>query len=444
MYNLNKNVKELSPTVLSKLVQAHILGEASRLENLENYYAGDTAITLRTMTDTTKPNNKIVNPFSNYITNTLVGYFMGIPVTYSSEITDLDPLVEILSDNNEQDENAELATDASIYGVAYELCYLNEQGDLRFKNLDPKEIIPIYDDTLEQELLMVIRYYTQYNLETDQTYGIIEVYNNETKTTYKCNDSFGDLSLLGEPFYHYFTEVPIVIYKNNNYMTGDFERVISLIDSYDKVLSDGINDFEAFVNSYLVLKGMSAEAEDITTMRENRVMILDNDADVSWLIKQASEAQSQNLLTQTENNIHKFSHCPNLNDEHFAANASGVAMRYKIMGTEDLALIKERKFKRGLQKRLSLIADILNLKGESIDWKDIDITFYRNLPVSLAEDMGAILQLSGVISHRTQLAQIPFISDIDSELEQLRKERDEAPVFYSSSPLGDDNEAETE
>lgn len=438
LYRLNKN-QEIVPTILTKIIQGHLSTEVPRLQTLENYYKGATAITTRVMADATKPNNKVVSPYARYITDTLTGFFMGKPVSYSaSSDEDIDLVLAALKDNSEQDENATLATDASIYGVAYELVYLNELGQPRFKSLDAKEVILIIDDTLEEELLYGIRYYLVQDIVADRTDGYVEVYSRETITTYKGTDQFGDLQMIAEPFAHYFNQVPIVEYKNNDYYKGDFEDVITLIDAYDKVLSDSVNDFEAFTNAYLVLKGVTADAEDLANMREQRTLLLDTDSDVSWLIKDAPEAQNQNLLKNTEDNIHKFSHCPDMNDESFASNASGVAMRYKTMGTEDIALIKERKFKRGLQYRLELLTNILGLKGSMIDWKDIDIKFSRNLPVSLSEDMDAILSLTGIVSRKTQLAQVPFIDDVDAELAQVQLELEALPNFYTEAfPKGE-------
>jgi SPP1 family phage portal protein len=434
MYRINKN-QVLTSLVITKLIQAHQLSEVPRLINLENYYLGDTAITLRAMSDTTKPNNKLVHSYPRYITDTLTGYFMGKPVNYTSDTQDLSFMLDVYNSNNEQDENASLATDASIFGAAYELVYLNEFGEPRFKALDPKEIITIVDDTIEEQLIYVIRFYSVDDIVDGETYTVVEVYDKQTITTYKGDGQYGALTMIMEPYVHYFDEVPVVEYRNNDYYKGDFEDVITLIDAYDKVMSDSVNDFEAFTNAYLVLKGMTADADDLADMREKRTLIMDSDADVSWLIKNAPETQTENLLSQTESNIHKFSHCPNMNDESFSSNSSGVAMRYKIMGTEDLSLIKERKFKRGLQNRLRLLSTIFTLKGNPFSWTDVDIIFERNLPVSLAEDIDVLLSLSGVISHKTQLSQIPFIDDVDAELEQVKAEREELPSFYTEPAL---------
>ena len=43
----------------------------------------------RVPVDPIKPNNKIANPYASYITDTLVGYFMGEPVTYNCNDKDL-------------------------------------------------------------------------------------------------------------------------------------------------------------------------------------------------------------------------------------------------------------------------------------------------------------------------------------------------------------------
>jgi len=62
---------------------------------------------------------------------------------------------------------------------------------------------------------------------------------------------------------HYFGAVPIAVFKNNEEEVGDFEKVISLIDAYDKMESDSLNDFEYFTDAYLALYGFTADPEDI-------------------------------------------------------------------------------------------------------------------------------------------------------------------------------------
>lgn len=401
---------------------------------LENYYNAKNEILSRTMRDTTKPNNKIANSYASYITDTLVGYFVGKPISYSGNDTNvLNELQMIFEYNDEADENAELAKNASIYGIAYELLYMNENV-VRFKSLDPKECIPIFDDTLDNNLLAFIRYYDNYDVVQDKTITIIEVITDKETVRYSTTSTLGNLTFI-ESYPHYFGMVPIAIYKNNEEESGDFEQVISLIDAYDKLESDSLNDFEYFVDAYLALYGFTAEPEDIAQMKENRVLLMDEGTSAEWLIKDTSDNNIENIKNRIDADIHKFAKCPNLADKEFASNASGVAIKFKLLGTENKVAIKERKFKRGLQQRLELLANIKGVLANSFDWRSIDIIFTRNIPTNDTDIANMVNTLSGIVSEETLLAQIPFVEDVVSEIERLDKEKEknkELNPFFQS------------
>ena len=401
---------------------------------LENYYNAKNEILSRTMRDTTKPNNKIANSYASYITDTLVGYFVGKPISYSGNDTNvLNELQMIFEYNDEADENAELAKNASIYGIAYELLYMNENV-VRFKSLDPKECIPIFDDTIDNNLLAFIRYYDNYDVVQDKTITIIEVITDKETVRYSTTSTLGNLTFI-ESYPHYFGMVPIAIYKNNEEESGDFEQVISLIDAYDKLESDSLNDFEYFVDAYLALYGFTAEPEDIAQMKENRVLLMDEGTSAEWLIKNTSDTNIENIKNRIDADIHKFAKCPNLADKEFASNASGVAIKFKLLGTENKVSIKERKFKRGLQQRLELLANIKGVLANGFDWRSIDIIFTRNIPANDTDIANMVNTLSGIVSEETLLAQIPFVEDVAGEIERLDKEKEKDkennPFFQS-------------
>lgn len=422
MVSLN-TIEELTEKVIKRIIETHRSSVLPRLQNLEKYYNANNAIKNRVMSDPSKPNNKIANAYASYITDTLVGYFIGEPITYTSnDNVLLQDLNMILEYNDEADENAELAKNASIYGVAYEMLYLSEDDKMiRFKALNPKEVIPIFDKTVEQNLLAVLRYYEDYDYVEDNTYTIVEVIDNQMVRRYKLDTG---LSLL-EEYPHYFSMVPVAIFKNNEEESGDFEQVISLIDAYDKMESDSLNDFEYFVDAYLALYGFTADAEDVAQMKENRVLLMDEGTSAEWLVKQTSDAYVENMKNRLDKDIHKFAKCPNMSDQEFASNASGIAIKFKLLGTENLVSIKERKFKRGLQQRLELMSMINSVLGEGFDWRAIDIIFTRNIPSNDTDIANMVNTLKDIVSEETLLAQIPFVEDVQTELEKLKKEREE-------------------
>lgn len=279
--------------------------------------------------------------------------------------------------------------------------------------------------------MAVIRYYDDYDYAEDKTFTIVEVIDNAKVRRLKWDNSF----TLLEEYQHYFAMVPVAIFKNNEEEIGDFEQVISLIDAYDKMESDSLNDFEYFVDAYLALYGYNADNEDVARMKENRVLLMDEGTSAEWLIKQTSDTYVENMKNRLDKDIHKFAKCPNMSDQEFASNASGVAIKFKLLGTENLVSIKERKFKRGLQQRLELMSMINSVLREGFDWRAIDIIFTRNIPSNDADIANMVNTLKDIVSEETLLAQIPFVDDVQAELERLKAEREENkelnPFFQS-------------
>lgn len=398
--------------------------ELPRLKMLENYYKGKQKILTR-MLSPDKPNNKLITNYCSYITDTLIGFFMGSPVTYTSSNKEyLEVLKQIFNRNDEQEVNIELARKQSIKGTGYEMVYIDEDNNIRFDVLDTDEVIMVYDTTIEAKPSMAIRYYKihDYLAERDTTH--VEVYT-KTNVFYYILEG-GTLTLIDAKD-HYFREVPIIEYYNNIYRIGDFERIITLQDNLNLTQSDLSNELSYFRDCYLKLIGLEGTTdEDIQRMKENRVLLLDTDSQAEFMTKEINDTVIQNHLKNLKEDIHKISYVPDLSQE-LPANLSGSAIKQKFFNTEQLIVSKERKFKKALQTRIRLITNILNLKGSNYNWEDIEIKFNRNLPINHVELADAAIKLLGVTSRKTLLNHIARyigIEDVDKEMEQIEKEKD--------------------
>lgn len=437
MFRLESS-EQLTPEVIRELIIQFRGEQLPRLKKLKDYYMNKTAILRRPCVDPSKPNNKVVHPYAQYITDTLTGYFVGEPVTYSSN-ENIDNLKMIYEYNDEQDENMTLAKDCSIFGKAFEHVYIDTDGNVRFMAMDPRQIIPVYKNTLDNELIAVIRFYPYRDVVFGVDKIIIEVYDEKQMRKFETSDTVAEFNYIGA-WPHAFNSVPFVEYKNNDDSYGDFEGVISLIDAYDALVSDDLNDFEYFVDAYLALYGYTAEEEDIAKMKAQRVLLMDNDSKAEWLVKKGDSTGVETTKQRLERDIHKFSKTPDSNDTNFSSNVSGVAMRYKLLGTENLGSIKERKFKKGLQRRLELIASILNvLSRPSFDWLGVDINFTRNLPVNEDDISAMVKNLNGIVSKQTLVAQLPFVDDPQKEIEQLNNEL-KSSIYYANPQLQQEEE----
>lgn len=432
MYRLNAN-KLMTPTLISRYIERN-RAEVARRERLMRYYLGKSDILQKEYNDPTKVCNKIISPFANYITDVGTSYFIGSPVQYRSANVDFEEAYRGVCDyNDEAAENLNLAKYASICGSSYELIWLDDDNNLRFKALDPIRAIPIYDDTLEEELIYFIRYYEDEDIESGNVTTKIEVYSRDSIAYY---EQVAGLITLVKTEPHNFHSVPIVIYKNNEEEQGDFETVLSLIDAYDQTLSGEIDDEQYFTDAYLVIQGaMATEADDIAKMKENRVLLLDNDAKAEWLIKNVNDNHQNNIKINIAENIHKFAGVPAMTDENFAGTISGQALKFKLLGLENKTAKKEATFKKGIQRRIEIICEYLYLLGTSYDWREIEIIFTRNLPADITATADLITKVGHLLSEETQMSMLNL--DIDYAAEQERKEKERAAGYDDFGKLGE-------
>ena len=441
MYRTDK--EELSIEDIQKFIKKH-KAESIRYIKLQKYYEGKHDILDHTSRDG-QPNNKIVNPYPKYITDMLVGYFVGQPISYTSKEEDglLEDLQAIFDYSDEQEENLELAKICSIKGKAYELLYRDEDARIRFNEFGPDQMFVIYDMTISPSIKFAIRYYDVGEGNDKITYA--EVYDKEVCMLYKGKDS--DLSL-DQITPHTFKDVPVVEYVNNKEEQGDFEQVITLIDAYNKAQSNTLNDMDQFTDAYLILVNMAGtDSERIDELKRDRVMLLDDDGDAKWLIKEINDAWVENYKDRVRRDIHKFSYTPDMQDESFGNNLSGVSIRYKILAMEQIRSNKERKFKKGLQRRIELICNSLSLEKDIDLFTSINIKFANTLPQNIYELSQTIKNLSPYLSGETLLNQLPFVENAKEELEKKKAEDEEMTSSYDFTNIdnaGGDTDVEEE
>lgn len=385
------------------------------------------------------PLNKIVINYCNLITQTYTGYLVGQPIRYDGE--DIDKILDVLNYNDCATEDTMFLQNAMVFGVAYELNYIDQWSQQRFKTLDPRTCIPVYDDTLDQNLKYLIRFYTS---PVVQPMGVsantvVEVYSENSLRVYSSDDLYSHFTLM-EEYPHYYGQVPVTVFGLNDTQEAIFAQIISLQDAYNEIVSGQLDVFDQFADSYLVLKGVTADGDDIAAMREDKVILLDDDADAFFLTKNLAQAQANEQMTNLQDQIYKISLTPDFNSDKFAAQ-TGIALKYKLIGFENRAAQIANRMKQAIQKRLELITEIMGLT-DNMAWRDIQIVFTRNLPENTEDYTNLVNGLRGLVSDRTLLAQIPFIDNVDEEMAEVQKEKEYQLEMYSiTTPItdGEDN-----
>lgn len=416
------------------------LNEKPKLEKYKNYYDGIQAILNKSYVDASKPCNHTVINYCKNIADSYCGY-LATPgyISYRSN-NDIKDIMNILRYNDYQAEDAELLQDALIYGVAAELMYFDNLGQTRFKLISPISCFGIYDDSLTGDLLYFVRFYkaSQWD-DTDLFY--VDVYSDFTIKHYQTHGLGGNLELIEEEP-HYFGQVPanILVMPDEKSI---FDCILSLQDSVNELVSAEIDDYSAFCDAYLALIGVDAEIEDIAAMKENRVIILPEGASASWITKNASDAQVENILKRLHESIYRIAQCPDFSSESFVGGvSSGIAIQYRLTGMETKAGKIEAIMKKALQRRVEIICSIASLKlGEDV-YRDIEISFKRNIPADTAATIQLINSLKGTVSDATLLGQLDFITDVNAELEAVKEQKTANMELYSFGTPGIDQEDE--
>lgn len=423
-----------------------------RYKHLELYYLGKHDIFERTKEDRLK-NNKIMVNHAKYITDTNVGYLLGNPVDYQvnndengKPLYDIQPILDAYKKQTINDLDSEIAKDLSIFGKQYEYVYADENAEPRSCEVDNKNTIIVYDDTVEHKKLFGINYRAVYKGETFKYYEVIYA-DDKVKRVYKSFSK--SLTQVGEEEAHAFGGVPFIEYKNNPEFLGDFEPVISLIDAYNLLQSDRVNDKEQLVDAILCMYGMDFDDEQAEQLRNSRMLAnIPADGRVEYLVKTLQEGDVDILRQTIENDIHKISMVPNMSDQNFIGNSSGVAIRYKLLAFEQNIKNKERYMEKGLMERFKLYNNFLVTKSkmQEVPIEEVDAVFKRNLPSNDFEISQMINNLADYVDAETLISQLSFIKDASEIVELKKKEKEEnIPVdpynaMFKTNEIGDSND----
>lgn len=410
-------------------------------------------------------NNKVNNDFFGEIVDFKVGYFAGEPIAYGYSTTEeaeevtggeeaVDKISKALTDfttrNNMRGVDMETTKNASIYGYSGRLFYVKD-GEIRVTPVHGYETI-VLSETDISEPEYAIRYYKSRDLNGAETWTV-EFYDNKNVTIYK-GDSLYSLTEK-ETKEHLFDYCPLQGIANNKECIGDAEKVLALIDDYDKVVSDNSNEIESFVHAMLLVTILGDEKtvrEQLERANENGTMHITPtgtsqvNEPVKWLTKQINDAFTEHHLERIEDNIYRFSRTPNLGDESFG-NASGVSLKFKLHGLETKCATCEANFMNSAQHMWRVLCSVWAKKDNIVaDPLQFTMEFNRNFPLDkLSEAQAAQAWLAAKMPLRWVVEQIAGVDDPDYIMQLLEEEKDNVESFYTDIDNDDmDNQDDVE
>lgn len=413
-------------------------------------------------------NHRINNDFFSEIVDFKTGYFAGNPIAYSyaetvesledtgdagdseSEMEEardiaVKQLTDFITRSNMFDKDMECTKYASICGYAGRLFYIDTDGMERVMIVPPYSTIILSESGDITQPTFGVRYY---EVETD-VHG-----NKKTCAEFYDSDkiifaegSENNLKFVKEEE-NLFEMCPLQGIPNNLEMQGDAEKVLALIDAYDRALSDANNEIDAFANAYMKFRDIIIDENEFEKLKKAGAIQFNTGGeggDVSFLTKDINDAFVEHHLDRLEENIYRFSKTPNLTDETFG-NATGVALKFKLTGLEIKCGMFEAKMISAGTYMWQLLAKAWAKRQIKVDPLLVTMDFKRNFPHMTLDNAQAAQALiaAGVPKQIAWAICIPEIDDVEYVMQVAEQERENIAPLTDNLPEDDEDTAENE
>lgn len=347
-----------------------------------------------------------------------------------------------------------LCVDASLTGRAIlhfwiegtEIGYEGEKkGKFRYGVVTPEEVIPVWGNKLDRDLLAVLRHYEELSLEGKE-YEIYEWWDDEFCYMYKKEKEEGSIKLKPyNRFFYYSTDtneytetnkyrhgfgrVPFIIFKNNPDETPDLNGLKETIDAYDMARTEFTNDLEDFQDMIFILTGYGDEPSDdfLQKLKNKKLIKLEGGFNGKDFEKPTLETLAVEIpidatkMAMDENRRILYEQGAGVDQTPEMLNyTSSEALKYRYALLELSMRIMQDEFENGFNILVKVICEYL---GKPIDTEIIDQRWTRSKINNDTELVNNARLCLGFTSLRTALKVNPYVDDVDEELERIEIER---------------------
>jgi SPP1 family phage portal protein len=394
--------------------------------------------------DIYRANNKLANGFLKTLIDQKINYSLSKPfiVQNADNINNLIDFSSLLK---------KMCKESSKKSVEWAHPYINSNGEFKVINVSAQEIIPVYDNSFEAELKQIIRYYSTTVIEgTEKKQRFkVELWDKEKVTYYMQdrNDKYHiDVTIDPNPRYHWnevhiqmgkpvrieghgWGKVPFVPLWNNDEHTTDLEPVKAHIDVYDIIESDFANNIEDLQDAVIKLVNYGGITENLNEfimyLKKYKVLPLDAEGNAEYMTTEIPVIARETMLQTLRNNIFDFGQGVDVTQTG-DGNITNVVIKNRYAGLDLKANDTEARIIDFVKELAWFCNEYLRMTGQKQDViKDINMIFNRSIIINTKEIIDGVVASKGIISDRTAISNHPWVTDVDEEIKQMKKEREE-------------------
>ncbi|GAK01496.1 phage portal protein [Geomicrobium sp. JCM 19055] len=427
--------------MVQKLIEEH---DASRFKEGERYYFNEGDIKQRQkqyykdgelVEDESKANHKNAHGWHKLLVDQKVAYLVSKPIVVESESDYFMKRLDDFFGDFFNDMINESVKNASNKGVEYWHPYIDEEGNLDYLQVPPEQLIPIYDySNPRQPMEAALRYY-QVSIYGEKV--IRAEWWERDKVTYLISGG-GTFTLDPNeevnpaPHYYYdesgyaWERVPFIPFRNNQEEKSDLTFYKDLVDDYDRLASDGSNNFEEIQELIYVLKGFDGTnlSEFLTNLKHYKVIKTDGDGGVDTKKAEIPMESLETKLNRTQDDIVAFGMGVNPKQDAFGSNPSGVSLKFLYSLLDMKASTMERKFTSALKQLVWFIKEYLAIADNHTFEEKIKFTFNKTMIFNENESIDNSVKSAAVTSLETALSNHPWVTDVEAEKKKIQEERE--------------------
>ena len=474
------NVEELKSEDMQKLVDM-INPELNKRKSLYQRYKRKAKNSDLIYANDDKKNGVV--PLEKYIVNVSSGYLGGKAPKYIVEnvsdeekqsiikkllnkITgensyqkEMEVLIDYITNyNDDNNEHYTLVKNALLYGACYEYIYENQDNEIVYGSLDPLQTVAIWDYSTPSNIIGLVRYYTEKDINDKET-EVVELIDKNGMRVFKnkvnvkltgVKKNFKETKNIDangkDKNKFYWNDVPAICVEQIE-GTSLFESVVDLIKDYEQLLQNGINIFQYNDQAKLKVIGYSPEEPPMKeVVQENGSIIKvpnekrieedeqflkakvfytpDNTGDIAWIEKSLNEQGFQDTLKTLIDLILMNTGVPNMTDLGFTKADNASAIDRKFFNLEQMTIDIVNQLIMAYKRRWELIFNRINIKkNKKYDFRDVKIELPKNTPANENEVVDSWIKLRGLVSDGTIIEHLPY--GLDPLVEQGKMEEQE-------------------
>lgn len=392
------------------------------------------------------PNNRLVDNQFALMVDQKTNYLVGKPFSLTCKNRAYSELLNKVFDKRFNRLLKYVCEDALKGGIGWLFPYYGDDGKLAFKHFPAHEILPFWADDDHTILDCAIRLYPQevYNGYTKEIVERVEIFKPDGIWRYIYSDPAGLVpdTLLGDHENYFSAEseeetvelnwdrIPLIPFKYNKQEIPLIRRVKTLQDGINTMLSDFENNMQEDArNTILILKNY--DGENLGEFRRNlatygAVKVRD-DGGVETLTVEINSENFNAILKLFKDKLIENARGYNAKDDRMGNNPNQMNIQSMYSDIDLDANGMETEFQAAFNDLIWFInQDFANTGRGDYDGEEITIVFNRDMLLNESEAIENCSKSVGILSNETIVAQHPWTTDVELELERLEKEKEEA------------------